>query len=134
MYEELKVSALYDLSRTIAAPLLERCTYPWEALAAIRAFIEETGPQLSADEYDCPRPGVWVHKTAVVAPTAFLGDNIIIGPKAEVRGCGRQLDRTEKRHPVRQRTGAALQLCRRFSARLQVAHGRRLHYLQCQKR
>lgn len=87
MYEELKVTALYDLSHTIAAPLLERCTYPWEALAAIRTFIEETGPQLPAEEYDCPRPGVWVHKTAAVASTAFLGDNIIIGPKTEVRHC-----------------------------------------------
>ena len=27
-----KISDLYDLSHTIAAPLLERFEYPWEAL------------------------------------------------------------------------------------------------------
>ena len=87
MYEQLKTIHLYDLQHTLAAPLLEKCTYPWEALKGIQAFIEELGAQLPAEEYDNPRPGVWIHKTAKVAPTAFIGDWVIIGPETEVRHC-----------------------------------------------
>ena len=32
-------------------------------------------------------PSVWVHETATVAPTAFLGAPCIIGPGTEVRHC-----------------------------------------------
>ena len=87
MYEELKTGRLYDLRYTLASSLLEGCEYPWQALAGIRAFIEALGPTLPADEYDNPRPGVWLHKTAKVAPTAFIGDWVIIGPETEVRHC-----------------------------------------------
>ena len=38
------ISDLYDLTHTIAAPLLERFTYPWDALAHIKDFILELGP------------------------------------------------------------------------------------------
>ena len=87
MYDELKTQSLYDLEHTIAAPLLAECEYPWEALAKIHDFIKETGATLSAEEYDSPRPFVWVHKTATVAPTAYLGDWVIIGADAEIRHC-----------------------------------------------
>ena len=39
------------------------------------------------DDYAQPAPQVWVHKTAVVAPTAYLGAPCIIGPGTEVRHC-----------------------------------------------
>ncbi len=81
----LETRALYDLSHTLAAPLLEKVRYPWEALSGIGAFIAALGPTLSQEEYASPRPGVWIHKTAVLAPTAFVGDTVIIGPGAEVR-------------------------------------------------
>ena len=45
-HEELTVRALYDLSYTAARPLLEACTYPWEALPLIGAFIVERGKTL----------------------------------------------------------------------------------------
>ena len=49
---------------------------------------EQTGGAvLAAAEYDQPQPGVWVAKTAKVAPTALLGAPCIIGPEAEVRHC-----------------------------------------------
>ena len=41
---KVKIADLYDLSNTIAAPLLERFEYPWEALAHIKEFILELGP------------------------------------------------------------------------------------------
>ena len=59
--KELEVKELYTLSETLAAPLLESVTYPWEALAKIGAFILELGAGLSEEEYenggkhlDCP--------------------------------------------------------------------------------
>lgn len=85
--KELTVSALYDLSHTAAEPLLRGCTYPWEALAGIAEFIRTLGATLPKEEYDSPKEGVWIHKTAKVAPSAFLGNNIIIGAETEVRHC-----------------------------------------------
>ncbi len=82
--EELTVEALFDLSHTMAAPLLAEATYPWEVLDGLGAFIQSLGETLDA-EYDHPAPYVWVHRTAQVAPTAFLGENVIIGPGAEIR-------------------------------------------------
>ncbi len=76
---------LFDLEHTLARPLLEGFTYPWEALSGIREWIEETGKTLSREEYDEISPSVWVSRTAKVAPTAYLGAPLIIGPKAEIR-------------------------------------------------
>lgn len=84
---ELSTKSLLSLEHTLAAPLLEECGYPWEALPKIGQFIAQLGPQLSEEEYLSPRPGVWIHKTAKVAPTAFIGDRVIICAGAEVRHC-----------------------------------------------
>ena len=75
---------LFDLTHTLAGDYLARFTYPWEALAGISNLILTLGPALGAD-YESPAPDVWVHKTARVAPTAFLGGPCIIGPDTEVR-------------------------------------------------
>ena len=85
--ETLKINQLLDLSHTIAASLFETCTYPWEALPRISEFITQLGSTLSDEEYFKPSENVWIHKTAVVAPTAFIGKSVIIGPKAEIRHC-----------------------------------------------
>ena len=79
----MKISELFDLSHTIAAEYLARFTYPWEALQGIQQLILTLGPTLT--EYEEIKPQVWVHKTAVIAPTAFLGSACIIGPETEVR-------------------------------------------------
>lgn len=84
---EMKISDLYTLEHTMAKSLMEQYTYPWEVLAHIGVFIEETGKALPADEYDNPKEGVWVHKTAKVATTACLTAPVIVGPEAEVRHC-----------------------------------------------
>lgn len=85
MCDYLTTVRLYDLAHTLAAPLLKQTVYPWEALAGLGAFIRELGSALPAGEYESPAPGVWIHKTAVVAPTAFLGENVLVGPGTEVR-------------------------------------------------
>ena len=84
---DVKISDLYDLSNTIAAPLLERFTYPWEALAHIKDFILELGPTLPADEYDNPADGVWIAKDATVFDSAYIGSPLIIDHGAQVRQC-----------------------------------------------
>lgn len=83
--EEAKIKNLYDLSRTMAAALLEKHQYPWEALGEIGDFILALGPTLSPEEYDHPAEDVWVAKSAKVYPTAYLGGPAIIGPNTEVR-------------------------------------------------
>jgi len=78
---------LFDLSKTIAAPLLENTKYPWEALGSVGEFILETGKTLSPDEYDNPQDGVWIAKDAKVYPTAYINGPCIICAGAEIRHC-----------------------------------------------
>ena len=79
-----KVNELYDLQHSLAGHYLEQFTYPWEALSGIRELIVSLGNTL-AEEYEQVSEQVWVHRTAVVAPTAYLGAPCIIGPDTEVR-------------------------------------------------
>lgn len=81
------IADLYDLEYTMAADYLKQFVYPWEALKGVSDMIIALGATLSEDEYDQPAPQVWVHRTATVAPTAFLGAPCIIGAKTEVRHC-----------------------------------------------
>lgn len=84
---DLKVSQLLDLSHTMAGEYLKQFDYPWQALDGIKDLILALGPTLSPEEYGQPAPNVWIHKTAAVAPTAYLGAPCIIGLKTEVRHC-----------------------------------------------
>ena len=81
-----KTSELYDLSHSLAGSYLSGFEYPWQALAGIKSLILTLGPTLGCD-YTEVSPSVWVHNTAVVAPTAYLGAPCIIGPGTEVRHC-----------------------------------------------
>ena len=81
------ISDLYDLDHTIAAEYLRQFNYPWEALKGIKELILTIGPTLDPEEFDQRSEGVWVHKTATVFPTAYLGSPCIIGPRTEVRHC-----------------------------------------------
>ena len=81
------IKDLYDLDHTMAKEYLEGFTYPWEALKGIKELIIELGKNLDKEEYDEVSENVWVHKTAKVFPTAYLGAPCIIGPKTEVRHC-----------------------------------------------
>lgn len=80
------IQELYDLEHTQAKSYLEQFTYPWEALKGIKDFIVQLGSTLG-DDYQEVSPQVWVHETATVAPTAFLGAPCIIGAGTEVRHC-----------------------------------------------
>ena len=79
-----RVSDLFDLEHTLAKAYLTEFEYPWEALRGIQDMILALGRQLPED-YDEITPQVWVHRTAQIAPTAYLGSPCIIGANTEVR-------------------------------------------------
>lgn len=81
----ITIEALYDLEHTLAADYLRGFTYPWEALGGISDMIIALGEQLDPSEYNCVAEHVWVHKTATVFPSAYLGAPCIIGANTEVR-------------------------------------------------
>lgn len=81
------INELYDLDHTLAKDYLKQYTYPWEALKGIKDLILSIGATLSPEEYDEVSEHVWVHKTAKVFPSAYLGAPCIIGPNTEVRHC-----------------------------------------------
>ena len=85
--KELEVKNLYTLTETLAAPLLSKVTYPWEALPEIGAFILELGASLSEEEYEKQGENIWIARSAKVAPTASITGPAIIGKNAEIRHC-----------------------------------------------
>ena len=82
----MKTTDLYDLRHSAAGAYLRQYQYPWQALAGIRNLIPELGDELG-DDYAEAKPMVWIHKTAKIAPSAFLGAPCIIGAGTEVRHC-----------------------------------------------
>ena len=81
-----KTRDLYDLKCSIAGEYLSGFEYPWEALKGIKDLILTLGPTLG-EEYTETAPTVWVHRTAKIFPSAYLGAPCIIGPDTEVRHC-----------------------------------------------
>jgi len=77
---------LYDLTHSLAGNYLSGFDYPWQALSGIKNLILTLGKALG-EEYTEVSPTVWVHKSASIAPTAFLGAPCIIGAGTEVRHC-----------------------------------------------
>ena len=82
-----KIAELFDLSKTVAADLFAGCDYGYQVLPRIKEYILALGATLDAEEFDNPRPTVWIARDAVVAPTAYIGDNVIIDHGAEIRHC-----------------------------------------------
>lgn len=87
MREMLFARNLLDFDKTIAKPLFESVTYPWEVFDKITEFILMIGSTLPEDEYDKIGDDIWVSKKATVAPTAYLHGPLIIGEGTEVRHC-----------------------------------------------
>ena len=81
------INELYDLEHTQAKAYLSGFTYPWEALPGIGGYILQLGATLDKEESTEVAEHVWVHRTAQVAPSAYLGAPCIIGANTEVRHC-----------------------------------------------
>ena len=82
----LKPIEMYDLNKSLAGKFLSLKEYPWEILPEIKSVILTIGEKLG-DEYERISENVWVHKTAKIAPTAYIGSPCIIGEDTEVRHC-----------------------------------------------
>lgn len=84
---ECKIKNLYNLEETMAKPLLENLTYPWEALPKISEFIIELGNKLDKEIYELRGKDIWIAKSANIYPTAYIKGPAIIGENAEIRHC-----------------------------------------------
>ena len=82
----LTTSELFDLNHSLAGSWLAGFPFPWQALAGIQDLILTLGASLDGD-YEERSPQVWVHRTAKVAPSAYLGAPCIIGAGTEIRHC-----------------------------------------------
>lgn len=78
---------LFDFSHTIAAPLLQSTTYPWEILPNIAGFIRELASTLPPEIYECRGKDVYVARDASIAPSAYIQGPCIVCPEAEIRHC-----------------------------------------------
>ena len=109
---DLTITALLDLSHTLAGDYLAQFQYPWEALDGIKDLIIALGPTLG-DEYEEMGSQIWVHQTAQIAHSAFLarpassarggGAPLRLPPGLRPGGGGLrggQLRGAEKRHPL----------------------------------
>ena len=85
--EECKIKNLYNLNETIAEKIFEGVIYPWEVLPKIEEFIIELGKTLKEDEYEKRGKDIWIAKSAIIAPTAYIKGPAIIGKNAEIRHC-----------------------------------------------
>ena len=83
--DAIKVKDLFDLDHTRAAEMLSSCEYPWEALAKIKETVLAIGEKLDPQVYDQPEAGVWIARSASIAPTASIAAPCIIGENTEVR-------------------------------------------------
>ncbi len=81
------VNDLFDLSHTRAGEYLSSFSYPWEALKGIKDLVIKLGNELNKEEFSEVLPQVWIHKTATVSPTAFIGAPCIIDAGTEIRHC-----------------------------------------------
>lgn len=81
------IKDLYDLDHTITKDYLLKFEYPWQALSGIKDLVKELGEKLNKEEYIEVKPTVWVHKSADVFDSAYLGEYIIVGENCQIRHC-----------------------------------------------
>lgn len=84
---DLKINTLYDLNHTLLKDYLLQFEYPWEALSGIKDEIIRIGNLLNPEEYNRVKDDVWIHKTAKVFDSAYLGGPLIVCENAEIRHC-----------------------------------------------
>jgi len=72
-----KPADLFDLSQTAHAALFEGCEYAWEALARLRAHLEQT---LRPARLGRCAAGAWI------GPDVFLGEGTVVEDGATIKG------------------------------------------------
>ena len=82
-----KIKDLLDLDHTLAKDYLNKFEYPYEALPGIKEEILRLIQTLDKNEYIERSENVWVHKTAKIFDSAYIGGPTIICENAEVKHC-----------------------------------------------
>ncbi|MCL2392825.1 MAG: UDP-N-acetylglucosamine pyrophosphorylase [Oscillospiraceae bacterium] len=83
----LRIDKLFLSDRTLAWKHLTQFSWPWEALPEIGNILQQISSELNTEEYHKGENNVWIHKTATIAPTAYIGSSVIIGAGTEIRHC-----------------------------------------------
>jgi len=83
----MRVRELFEPGHTIAWDFLNGLAWPWDALPLIETLVPELGASLDTEEYTRKKDNVWIHKTATVADSAYIGCSVIIGAGVVVRHC-----------------------------------------------
>ncbi|MGN0240443.1 MAG: UDP-N-acetylglucosamine pyrophosphorylase [Candidatus Weimeria sp.] len=89
-----RIRDMYDLTHTIAAPLLGKFEYPWEVLPHIGDFIKEIGPKLDKNVYEDRGDFVYIAKsvkfineaTNTIIGPCIIGEDTEVRPGAFIRG------------------------------------------------
>lgn len=78
---------MYSLDKTIASGVFNGCTYPWEILSKLKAYILALGETLDSEKFTKVGDDVWIAKSATVYESAYIAGPCIIDENAEVRHC-----------------------------------------------
>ena len=85
--DKAAIKHLFDLKETMASDLFLEKIFPWEVLPEIGNFIKQIGPTLDPAIYEQKEEFVWIAKSAIVYPSAFIHGPCIIDEQAEIRHC-----------------------------------------------
>ena len=81
------IKTQFSFEHTLAKDIFCGKKYPHEVLPEIKDFILKLGETLPKELFDKKGDGIWIAKSATVAPTAYIGGPCIIDENAEVRHC-----------------------------------------------
>ena len=82
---QMKSTELFEENRTLAWPCFLAVENPWELIPRIKEIILAIGQGLDPALYKNPSEGIWIAKSASVAPTAAIGAPAIIGENTQIR-------------------------------------------------
>ena len=82
---QMKSTELFEENRTLAWPCFLAVENPWELIPRIKEIILAIGQGLDPALYKNPSEGIWIAKSASVAPTAAIGAPAIIGENTVIR-------------------------------------------------
>ena len=83
----MKITELFDLSKSISESFLSQFIYPEDALFDLSFFITELGNKLDKEKYTEVKENVWIAKSAKVSINATILPPCIIDENAEIRQC-----------------------------------------------
>ena len=85
MIENVKVSNLFDIQKTVSKDIFSNCTYPWEVLPKIKDFIIELGKTLPKDKFELYKENVWIARSCKLYPNIYIDGPCIIDEETEIR-------------------------------------------------